>query len=333
MTLRHREMRPADIPVCVDLVRRHPVIGPRYGNTVHRLADAWRRMLRREARVAHVYLAGDGTDARICCCGVSVFVQDDFVSEIKQHPHVWIGPELTRRVVSGSSPLLNDQQLRDLNSGHGLNLVCWEAVLADGFESNADLQRYVMATFIQAHQGYLWREAISTPALSAEHFHFILRSGGYLWDGPNRSYMRESPGNAAAIAQKPHVIGITRELESQQQADWGGTWVGTLFDYHRPVLGFSRAEQRLLSSALSGATDDEQLATALGISRPAVKKRWLSIYRRVEDHLPALIEPAVKSEVTSRGKEKRRRVLAHLRERPEELRPVSRKLLAASASY
>jgi hypothetical protein len=324
-------MRPADIPVCVDLLKRHPVIGPRYGDTVQHLADAWRRMLRHEAKVAHVYLAGDGTDAAICCCGVSVFVTDDFVAEIKQHPHVWIGPELTRRVISGTSPLLTDQQLRDLNAGHGLNLLCWEAVLEEGFESNADLQRYVMATFIQAHQGYLWREAISTPALSAEHFHFILRSGGYLWDAPNRSYMRESPGDAAAIVQEPHVIGITRDLESQQQADWGGTWVGTLFEYRRPVLGFSRAEQRLLLSALSGATDDH-LATALGISRPAVKKLWLSIYRRVEDHLPSLIEPPVKSELPlgSRGKEKRRRVLAYLRERPEELRPVSRKLLAAS---
>jgi DNA-binding CsgD family transcriptional regulator len=315
----------------VELVKNHPVLALRYGETVHRLADAWRRLLRYEAKVAHVFIGGDGPDAAICCCGVSVFVNDDFVSEIKQQPHVWIGPELTRRMTGGISPVLTDRQLRDLNSDHGLNLVCWEAAMAAGYESSADLQRFVMATFIHEHQGYRWREAISTPALNRQHLQFILRSGGCLWDSAKRHYRRGLIGNADAIVKKPHVIGITRELETQRQADWAGTWVGTLFEYRRPLLGFSRAEQRLLLSALCGATD-ERLAATLDVSLPAVKKHWLSIYRRVEAHVPALIEPHANRDgsSTSRGKEKRRGVLTYVRDHPEELRPVSRKLLAAA---
>jgi hypothetical protein len=57
---------------------------------------------------------------------------------------------------------------------------------------------------------------------------------------------------------------------------------------------------------------------------------WVSIYQRVEDCLPELIGDPLRSDLpaSGRGREKRRRLLAYLREHPEELRPVSRKLLA-----
>jgi len=57
---------------------------------------------------------------------------------------------------------------------------------------------------------------------------------------------------------------------------------------------------------------------------------WVSIYRRVEDCLPELIPDALRSDTpaSGRGREKRRRLLAYLRKRPEELRPVSRRLLS-----
>jgi hypothetical protein len=58
--------------------------------------------------------------------GVSVFVQDDFLSEMKQPPHFWLGPELIRRMTQGESPLLSGKQLREANSCGGLNLLVWE---------------------------------------------------------------------------------------------------------------------------------------------------------------------------------------------------------------
>jgi hypothetical protein len=101
-----------------------------------------------------------------------------------------------------------------------------------------------------------------------------------------------------------------------------GSWAGALFDYHRPVLGLSQSEQRLLISALTGITDEE-LAEALGISLSAVKKRWISIHRRVQDAKPELVSRNIPA--SGRGKEIRRRLLAYLRDHPEELRPVSRR--------
>jgi hypothetical protein len=89
----------------------------------------------------------------------------------------------------------------------------------------------------------------------------------------------------------------------------------------------------LLSCALSGATD-EQLAGTLGTSLATVKKMWVSIYNRVEDRLPALIPDRLQTDASagSRGREKRRGLLAYLREHPEELRPVSRRLLRITSS-
>jgi hypothetical protein len=93
------------------------------------------------------------------------------------------------------------------------------------------------------------------------------------------------------------------------------------------MLGFNRSEQRMLSCAVPGATD-EQLAEALETSLSVVKKMWVSIYRRVEDCVPELVANSLPSDIpaSGRGREKRRRLLAYLREHPEELRPACRSL-------
>jgi len=54
-----------------------------------------------------------------------------------------------------------------------------------------------------------------------------------------------------------------------------------------------------------------------------VKKVWGSIYERVSAHSHGLIPDKVPEELNSeRGKEKKQRLLAYLREHPEELRPA-----------
>ena len=76
----------------------------------------------------------------------------------------------------------------------------------------------------------------------------------------------------------PHVLGTTRELEVKRDT-WSGSWVGNLFDYHPPKLGLSRSEQRMLSLALPGATD-EALAEGMNLSLSAVRARPLEAYTR-----------------------------------------------------
>jgi hypothetical protein len=325
MKLRHLPMRPDDIRECVDIVAKHPVIGPRYGSALAYLPEVWLRLLQCEARVAVVVRDEENSRAGICYSGITVIVRDDFLHELKTPPHFWVGPELTRRIIGGESPLLTGKQLREGNSRGGLNLVCWEGCVRSEYERNGEVQRCVMSGFIQEHRGYLWKEVISSQSWSPDHLHFILKTGGQVWDAHAASYTPGLRNDASEIVSKPHILGITRALELNRQADWTASWVGALFDYHPPTLAFNRSEQRLLACALSGATD-EHLAEALGTSLPAVKKTWVSIYRRVEGCLPELRPDALPSHrpARGRGKEKRRGLLGYLREHPEELRPVSR---------
>ena len=130
---------------------------------------------------------------------------------------------------------------------------------------------------------------------------------------------------------EPRNTGMSRDLA----ASLGGSWVGSLFiDYAPPQFCFSRSEQRLLSSALRGGTDEE-LGHELGISLAAVKKTWRVIYDRVAECRPELVPTNAPSEewTQDRGKQKKQRLLAYVREHPEELRPVSRKQLRQAAPY
>ena len=333
LKLRHRPMQPEDIGECVRIVADHPVIGPRYGSTIGQLAGAWQRVLGSGANTATVFHAGEDERAPICLFGFSVMVRDDFVREMKKLPLFWAGPELTTRVIMGDSPLLKDKELREANSQDGMNLLVWEGCARPGYEAQPEVGRFMMAAFIEVHQGYRWKEIISSQAESPDRLRHILNTGGFLWDPIAGCYMAGVDKTLDEIVSMPHIVGITCELERKREGNWGGSWVGSLFDYHAPVLGFSSSEQRLLSSALSGATDD-QLAGTLGTSLATVKKMWVSIYNRVEDRLPALIPDRLPADAStgSRGKEKRRRLLAYLREHFEELRPVSRRLLRRTSS-
>jgi DNA-binding CsgD family transcriptional regulator len=98
---------------------------------------------------------------------------------------------------------------------------------------------------------------------------------------------------------------------------------------HPPRFGFIRSEQRLLSCGLDGGTDQE-IADTLGISLVAVKKRWRAIYERTGAIAPELAPdlPPGDGRSGERGKAKKQRLLAYVREHPEELRPVSRNLFS-----
>jgi DNA-binding CsgD family transcriptional regulator len=326
MAVRSRPMQPKDVRECVEIIASHAVIGPRYGRAIADLGAAWFRLLGCEAKSARVFLAGEGPRAPICFVGVSVFVSDDFVRELKTPPGFWLGPELTRRIVRGDAPLLSGRQLRDANSCGGLNLLVWEGCMRPEFEQDNEILRDVMTAFIEDHRGFLWKEIISSQLESVERLRWMLKTGALWWNPRTGCYVEPAENDLREIVAMPHTIGVTRQIEVEQSNAWAASWVGALLNVHPPTCGFSHGEQQLLLSALDGAGGtDQELAGALGIAVSTVKKQWLSIYRRVTDRLPKLVpDHAATAGNSERGKEKRRRLLAYLRKHPEELRPVSR---------
>jgi hypothetical protein len=328
MRVSHQPMQPHHIPECVELIASHPVVGPRYGKRVSDLGTVWARLLHSDAQVARVLHAGEGPAPPICCVGFSVFVTDEFVREMKRPPGFWVGPELSKRILEGRSPVLSDSQVLEANSRGGLNLLVWEGCVRREFETESDVHRTVMIGFIEAHRGYLWKELISSQLESADRLLWTIKTGGLWWNPRKRCYT-DVLENPREIVQKPHVVGITREIEVGRQVPWANSWVGTLFQYQVPKCGFSRREQKMLSAALaSDSGTDLELSRTLGVSLPTVKKVWLSVYERAADHLPEILpnSPRPQSPACERGREKRRRLLAYLREHPEELRPFSQKI-------
>ncbi|MEP7186382.1 MAG: hypothetical protein ABI767_11150, partial [Rhodanobacter sp.] len=164
---------------------------------------------------------------------------------------------------------------------------------------------------------------------SVERVQFTLDSGGLYWNPARQVYEAKPPEPAGILVTRPYIVGITRELAFARH----GSWVGTLFDYRPPQFGLSRGEQQLLLAALasSGGTDQE-LALNLRLSVTTLKKMWSSIYRRVNACDPVLIPDSAlpESGTHDRGREKKRSLLAYLREHPEELRLYSPKLLTES---
>jgi hypothetical protein len=248
-------MEPKDVGECAEIVAKHPVIGPRYGSRIKGLSAAWLRLLTCEAKCTTVYYADDGPRAPICFVGISIFVTDDFVRELKAPPGFWMGPELVKRILRGDSPVLLEGQFVEANSCGGLNLIVWEGCFRSGFETNSEIPGYVMSTFIEEHAGYLLKELISSQIESVERLRWTLGSGAGLWNPVAGRYEKSFTMPLEYIVEKPHLLGATQEMEGTYP--WNRSWIGSLFDYRPPRCGFSRSERRMLLTALQGETDEE----------------------------------------------------------------------------
>jgi DNA-binding CsgD family transcriptional regulator len=319
MGIHWRPMRPRDVRGCAAIIAAHPVNGARYRDQIGDLHKVWLSLLGREAFRAVVIESVDASQrTTLIGVGVSAFVSDAFLNQLKTPPYRWVGPELLRQIVRGDDPLLSDQQVRTANSRGGLNLVTWEGTLNQEFLDRPEAHTAVFSAFVEQHRGFLLKEMIAH-GMSAELLEATLRSGGSLLDSNGR-YTDTLDRTVPEIFAAPHIVGITRELALSRV----GFWIASLFIHETPQFDFRPSEQRLLLTALRGGTDEE-LSDELGISLSAVKKTWGLIYERAAAHLPGFSanHDGSSNGASERGKEKKQRLLQYLRDHPEELRPAS----------
>jgi hypothetical protein len=184
-----------------------------------------------------------------------------------------------------------------------------------------EINHLFMESFVEMVRGYRFKELFFQPPVP-EHAMAVIQWGAGLVSAEGmRTEM--SLGEIEDVTRNPCVFVMNAELAASRF----GSWASGLFVSRLPQIGFSRSEQRVLEEALRGGTDQE-LAEELEISISAVKKAWRSIYDRVERTKMGIL-PSVsnETETTDRGKGKKQRLLAYIREHPEELRPISMKLL------
>jgi hypothetical protein len=317
MAITYRPLRPKDVRECVELVAASAIQAPRYGASIRDLPTVWKGLLGHEAfRAIVLEETQNHLKPTKVGVGVSTFISDDFLQYIKTPPFFWVYPELIRRIASGESPLLSDKQTREANAKGGLNLLVWEGTVRN--ESRAEVLTAVLSAFLEQHRGFLLKEII-THGNSIGRLEAILRTGNVQLLNEHAEYVDQLQKPLHEIFESPHYVGVTREVALTRLA----SWVSLLFMHEPARLGFRPSEQRLLLTALRGGTDSE-LSDELGISLSAVKKTWLLIYDRGSGHLPGFSSNRDHLEgATERGKEKKQRLLAYVREHPEELRPAS----------
>jgi len=320
MNIRYRVMRQFDISDCVKVVAQHPDFQLQYGEQTEPLRRALSRLIGSEGFRAFVFEDLDIAPPNIFGVGAIVFLTDAFASKVVTPPYFWIGPELTRLLLQGETTFLSDKDVRKSNSGVGVNLFAWALGFRSDYMKKPEVLNTLLGTFIHEVRGYKVKEFIGQSS-DIEGTRASLNSGALLLTGEGT--FREMPAKGAQdLLTRPHIIHILRESALKSI----GAWSSSIFVYRPPLVCFSMSEQRLLNAALQGGTD-EDLSKDLAISLSAIKKAWCSIHERAAKHLPDTamnLDSQPDRRNGDRGKQKKHRLLAYLREHPEELRPYTR---------
>jgi hypothetical protein len=155
------------------------------------------------------------------------------------------------------------------------------------------------------HAGYNIRAFVQQALLSDERWLAVA------------GFRRCSEPVAGPPEQQTALYRVTRD---EAAAMLPGISVRHVFEHQPPRFRLSAAQRRLLWLALFDDSD-EPLTQRLAVSAHGLKKLWRGIYERIEDIEPEFFGDATADDDGKRGPEKRRQVLAYVRQRPEELRP------------
>ena len=301
-TVSWRTTTEADLVDCLRVQPRHSgdeLTGPEIAHQV------WKRLLHHPAFVSAVFECTPPVlDHRIVGFGAAVFVSEKFADQEIAHPKPGLNSRIIASVHKQRPVLLTAAEIAEAPQRFGVDVaVLYSSWLGTvlGPRQNAQVQTLLPHSLTKLLAGYrvhrLFGEAI----------------------GDEISFMRMS-GVAKEIGTFPELNLAINVVNSQIALAQPASIARLFFDHLEPVLQLSRSEQLLLLAAADGQTDSD-LVRSLHLTMAAVKARWRSIFARFAQLKPD-IAPEFNGE-GNRGPQKRHRVLAYLREHPEELRPFA----------
>lgn len=253
---------------------------------------------------------------RMAAISSILFVSDEFVDQALRRPKPWTKSTLIEWHLEGRSPVLLPPDYRRANAEGGLNMFLPCDAFGDmslGLDALTELDGYYGRTFAgvvgcrlktkwwEGHGQMRWDLGSECGMLPWEE-----------WDDP------EGELEACPPEHRPYLGYFGLDTLTQKR----GSYVASLFHFRLPQFGFTYEQQTMLARALDGETDTE-LADALCVSTSAIKKRWQSIYDRVDEIEPGLLPVGgtLQKDGAARGNERRRHLLRALRSRLEELGP------------
>lgn len=263
----------------------------------------------------------DGAPPQLMAFGLSSFLHDALVQEYLGQPFPHLEIVLLERVWKGAAGqgFLGHEAVAAANAGCGATLfpLMWLQRSNDPSDEDArQLLHLCQQVFLATHSGYrinrILKEACESRADAFRRAGF--REAHVLRAGTRLPFSRQT-------LNRDHIVFVASRTDYEK--GWPGAVLDPLFMYRQPKCAFTRAEQRVLQRAEQDLTDAE-IAQDLGIAVTAVSMRWRSIYARVAARVPGVLGADGPSGAeAARGAEKRRRVVAYVRQHPEELRPFA----------
>jgi hypothetical protein len=276
---------------------------------------AWRQLfeMTHAARSAVVEMNANGK-TEIVGFGFAAFMKKSFADAEVQNARPGLNSRIIESIVTGNSVIATYEEVRDANTRGDLQQVIldtsWNDALLNATQRD-EVRVLLGRAYQQLHVGYRFSRILSEMVDEVDLWHvhghrsfeIIDRFEKYRQANPDTTWNPERALIAVTVETMrvdPHSI------------------AAELFQHHlQPRFAFTRGEQQLLETALEGV-DDATATQALFVSLPAVKRRWQTIFERVAAIRPDLCPPDGDG---TRGIQKRQRILAYVRNHPEELRP------------
>jgi hypothetical protein len=311
----HRPVQVSDLPECLRLLPAYLAADPTDRETI---AMLWPRLVGEPGILSGVMEdIARPLGQRIQGWGVSMHLSPSMARELEldRTPRSHLARRVYAGLRSGHFTLMDDRQIGRHNAAGDLELLVLHFTMPHVDLADPQVHKVVACaqeSFRIFHFGYNWRAMHVENSADMQEVH--LRSGY----APRR-FADEASLQHLPAAMRPSYVGLTRD-EARLQLP--GTTVRNCFESEPPRFRFSASQRRLLWFALFDESDDALMAQ-LEVSGHGLKKLWRGIYERIED-----VEPEFFGETRSggadddgkRGPEKRRQVLAYVRQRLEELR-------------
>ena len=243
---------------------------------------------------------------QIVGCGMGIFVTTAFADAETTSPRPGLNSRIIAAVAAGEPILLGRESIAQGNASGGLDFVNLYGTWRDGIMTPAELAEVhalLGRGFVEHLAGFRFNRVLKE-AIGDSRIAFARATGTY-------RLLAEFHECGSALA----VVTSERALAAPYSV------AAAIYRYRAPVLRLRPAEQELLVAALGGKTDAE-LSAGLGLSIEAIKKRWLSVFERVDQFKPELLSRA-EAGGDARGPQKRHHVVAYVRSHPEELRPYA----------
>jgi len=283
----------------------------------HRAHAAWRVMLSMASFHSAVVENPDSRrSSGIVGFGAAVFVSNVFAAKETSTPE----PGLNSRVIAslcGPRPvILDEHSIRKANATGGLDVI----VLASTWKQEgltldqiAEVQARLAASFLEVHLGYRLNRMLFE-ATDAREIQYTQSTQAYRLHTSFEDF--RNPHHEGTWNADRALFVLTR----QEAMAATGSIASLLFEPRQPRLMLHSSDQQLVEAALKGRTDPE-LALELNVTVAAIKKRWLALYERVGRLQPELLNESGECSRSTRGRQKKHRVVAYLRDHPEELKP------------